>query len=82
VAETLGIQLDRDPDALISEEAESNHAHRPSMLQDALARRPTEIGALNGGIVQAGADTGVPTPLHAAITALITGLEAGWTSPR
>jgi 2-dehydropantoate 2-reductase len=82
VAETLGIQLDRDPDALISEEAERNHAHRPSMLQDALARRPTEIGALNGGIVQAGADTGVPTPLHAAITALVTGLEAGWTSPR
>ena len=78
VAETLGIVLDRDPDALISEEAERNYAHKPSMLQDALAHRPTEIGALNGGIVQAGADAGVPTPLHAAITALVTGLEAGW----
>ena len=79
VAETLGIALDRDPDALITEEAERNYAHTPSMLQDALAHRPTEIGALNGGIVQAGADAGVPTPLHAAITALVTGLEAGWS---
>ena len=35
------------------------------MLQDALAHRPTEIDALNGGIVHAGAAAGVPTPLHA-----------------
>jgi len=48
------------------------------MLQDVLARRPTEIDALNGGIVRAGAQAGVPTPLHAAIAALIAGLEAGW----
>ena len=48
------------------------------MLLDSLSNRPTDIGALNGGIVQAGADAGVPTPLHAAITALVTGLEAGW----
>jgi 2-dehydropantoate 2-reductase len=78
VADALGIALDRDPDALISEEAERNYAHQPSMLQDALAHRPTEVGVLNGGIVQAGAGAGVPTPLHAAITALIGGLEAGW----
>jgi 2-dehydropantoate 2-reductase len=82
VADALGVVLDRDPDALISEEAERNYGHKASMLQDVLARRPTEIAVLNGGIVEAGAAAGVPTPLHAAITALVTGLEAGWTSPR
>ena len=30
------------------------------MLQDVLAKRPTEIAALNGGIVQFGKQTGRP----------------------
>jgi 2-dehydropantoate 2-reductase len=78
VADALGITLDSDPDELIGRAAVENHDHRPSMLQDAAAHRPTEIDALNGGIVRAGAAAGVPTPLHAAIAALIAGLEAGW----
>ena len=78
VADALGIRLDSDPDELISKAARENHQHKPSMLQDALARRPTEIDALNGGIVRAGEQAGVPTPLHATIAALIAGLEAGW----
>jgi 2-dehydropantoate 2-reductase len=80
VADALGITLDGDPDALITRAAAENHAHKPSMLQDALAHRPTEIDALNGGIVRAGAQAGVPTPLHAQVAALIAGLEAGWAS--
>ena len=51
------------------------------MLQDVLAGRPTEIGALNGGIVQAAQAVGVPTPLHAAIAALVSGLEANGHHP-
>ncbi len=78
VADALGITLDSDPDELIGRAAVENHDHRPSMLQDAAAHRPTEIDALNGGIVRAGAAAGVPTPLHATIAALIAGLEAGW----
>lgn len=78
VAEALGIELDADPDALISKAARDNYHHRPSMLQDALAHRLTEIDALNGGIVRAGEEAGVPTPVHAAVAALIAGLEAGW----
>ena len=65
-----------DPDAVISRAARENHGHRPSMLQDVLAGRPTEIAALNGGIVVAGEAAGVPTPLHAAIAALVAGREA------
>jgi 2-dehydropantoate 2-reductase len=75
VADALGIVLDADPDALITQAAHDNYNHRPSMLQDVLAQRPTEIDALNGGIVRAGAAAGVSTPLHAAIAALVTGLE-------
>jgi 2-dehydropantoate 2-reductase len=78
VADALGITLDRDPDELISQAAIDNHQHKPSMLQDALARRPTEIEALNGGIVRAGRTTGVPTPLHATIAALIAGMETAY----
>ena len=78
VADALGIALDEDPVELVARAARSNHQHKPSMLQDVLAHRPTEIDALNGGIVRAGAEVGVPTPLHATIAALIAGLEAGW----
>jgi 2-dehydropantoate 2-reductase len=78
VADALGITLDDDPDELISRAARENHQHKPSMLQDALAHRPTEIDALNGGIVRAGEQVGVPTPLHATIAALIAGMQAGW----
>jgi 2-dehydropantoate 2-reductase len=48
------------------------------MLQDALARRPTEIEALSGGIVRCGRDAGVATPLSEAIVALILGMERAW----
>ncbi len=78
VADALGIVLDADPDAVISRAARENHDHKPSMLQDVLAGRRTEIGALNGGIVAAGEAAGVPTPLHAAIAALVAGREAGY----
>jgi 2-dehydropantoate 2-reductase len=78
VAAALGIALEDDPDALVSRAAAENHGHRPSMLQDVQARRPTEIGALNGGIVRAACAAGVPAPLHAAIAALVEGLEAGY----
>ena len=51
----------------------------PGMLQDALAKRATEVAALNGGIVKFGQENGIPTPLNEAIWALILGLEHSWT---
>jgi 2-dehydropantoate 2-reductase len=79
VAHALSIGLDADPEALIDEAARTNFAHRPSMLQDAEARRPTEIATLNGAIADEGRRAGVPTPRHDAILALIRGLEHSWT---
>jgi 2-dehydropantoate 2-reductase len=80
VAAALGITLDSDPDALVDHAARVAYDHRASMLQDALVHRPTEIDALNGGIVRFGAEQGVPTPLNEAIVALIVGMERAWTS--
>jgi 2-dehydropantoate 2-reductase len=79
VADALGITLDDDPMALIDAAFSHAHGHQPSMLQDALARRRTEIDVLNGGIVRMGRETGVPTPLNQAVTALVDGLERSWT---
>ena len=80
VADALGITLDSDPEALVDHAAAVAYDHRASMLQDALARRPTEIDALNGGIVRFGSELGVPTPLNEAIVALIRGMEHAWST--
>jgi 2-dehydropantoate 2-reductase len=81
VAAAQGIELDADPEELIDHAARRDVAydHKASMLQDVEARRQTEVDYLNGGIVRFGQEHGVPTPLNAAIWALVKGLEAAWT---
>jgi 2-dehydropantoate 2-reductase len=81
VARALEIEFDEDPAVLNERAARLNPDHRPSMLQDVQRRRPTEIATLNGGIVDAGRRTGVATPLHASVAALIEGLERSWAIP-
>jgi 2-dehydropantoate 2-reductase len=80
VAAAQGIELDADPAELIDYAARPDVAyrHKASMLQDAEARRATEIDYLNGGIVRFGREHGVPTPLNEAMTALIKGMERAW----
>ena len=78
VADALGITLDSDPDALIDFGREKAYQHPPSMLTDVLNERATEIDALNGGIVHLGKELGIATPLNAAITEIIKGLEFSW----
>jgi 2-dehydropantoate 2-reductase len=46
-------------------------AHRSSMRQDLEAGRRTEVDAIGGAIVRAGARTGVPTPVNARLVAAI-----------
>ena len=81
VAAAQGIELDADPEELIDHAARKDVAydHKASMLQDVEARRPTEVDYLNGGIVRFGREYGIPTPLNAAIQALVKGVEASWT---
>jgi len=85
LAETLavcaaaGIELTRDPAESVQEAIQEAFWHKPSMLQDVLARRPTEIDVLNGGVAAQGRELDVPTPGHDAMVALVRGLESSWT---
>lgn len=78
IAEALGVTLDSDPDALLDYGREKAYQHPPSMLTDVLNKRVTEIDALNGGIARIGEELGIPTPLNAAMTDIIKGLEYSW----
>ena len=51
--------------------------HKPSMLQDLLQGRCTEVGALNGAIVARGKACGIETPVNAILENLITLAERG-----
>lgn len=78
VSKALGVTLDGDPVALLEYGKKVAYNHKPSMLQDVLAKRATEIDALNGGIARIGKQVGVPTPLNDAMTVMIKGLEFSW----
>jgi 2-dehydropantoate 2-reductase len=81
VCAAAGIGLTRDPAEAVAEAVAEAFWHKPSMLQDVLARRPTEIDVLNGGIAAEGRRRGVATPGHDAMVALVHGLERSWSPP-
>jgi 2-dehydropantoate 2-reductase len=51
------------------------------MLQDVLARRRTEVQAINGQLVSHGRWLKIPTPINTLLTNLIKALESGFDSP-
>lgn len=55
--------------------------HRPSMGQDMVKGRRTEIQQLNGFIVAKGKEMGVATPANAALTDIVTRVEKGELKP-
>lgn len=46
-----------------------------SMLQDTLAKRPTEVDFINGAIVREGNKAGIPTPVNLLLTCLVKTLQ-------
>src|ERR1041385_5615810 len=56
-------------------------AHRPSMGQDMVKGRRTEIEFLNGLVVGKGKELGVSTPANAALTDIVTRVEKGELQP-
>jgi len=54
---------------------------RPSMAQDILKGRRTEIDAMNGFIAVKGASVGVAAPSHARLTQIVTKVERGEVKP-
>jgi 2-dehydropantoate 2-reductase len=55
--------------------------HRPSMGQDMIKGRRTEIEFLNGFIVRKGEEIGLPTPANAALTDIVKRVERGELQP-
>jgi 2-dehydropantoate 2-reductase len=76
VAEAKGVRIGGDPVEKVYEVAEATAANRSSMLQDIDRCRRTEIGALNGAVVEMGRQLGVDTPVNEALTAAVLGLES------
>ncbi len=56
-------------------------AHRPSMGQDMVKGRRTEIEFLNGFVVGKGKEAGVPTHANAALTDIVRRVEKGDLKP-
>jgi len=78
-AEAAGVQLGEDPWEMNVLATRRGHAHRPSMLEDVEAKRPTEIDLINGALVREAARANVPVPLHRALYALVKAKEASYS---
>lgn len=77
VAQAIGVAADLDkPSRNVGNAISHHHGHKPSMLQDVLAGRPTEIAAINGAVVAAAAKAGVSVPCTEVMLTLIRLIEA------
>ena len=88
VAAAAGVTLHDDPWEMNvlavarGETAHSDYAHRPSMLEDVLARRATEIEFITGALVREAARVGVAVPLSTAMYRLVRARETSWEPSR
>ena len=74
-AQAAGIRLPyTDAPAELEAVLRRTAANRASMLQDIEAGRPTEIEAINGAVVRAADERGVPVPVNRLLLALIRSL--------
>ena len=80
VAEAMGIPVDRyRVTATIGNALKHHLHHKPSMLQDVLAGRATEIGNINGAVVERGAQAGIATPVNGVLADLVRMIERAGT---
>jgi 2-dehydropantoate 2-reductase len=75
-AEGLAVSPER-AHATIDHALDHHGGHKPSMLQDLLARRRTEIETLNGAVVRAAERHGIAAPRTEALYALVKMAEEG-----
>ena len=80
--ETLddGAKMD-EVDGMIAEAGKTIGTGRPSLAQDVMKGRKTEVEYLNGYVARKGKEAGVPTPVNSAIVELTKRLEAGELEP-
>jgi 2-dehydropantoate 2-reductase len=80
VARGTGIELG-GMRRVILETAVATADNRSSMLQDLNARRPTEVDAIHGAVLAAGAQVGLAAPAIQVIAALIRAKEKTVANP-
>jgi 2-dehydropantoate 2-reductase len=78
-AAAAGVELWEDPWEMNVLATRRGSAHRPSMLEDVEAHRPTEIESITGALVREAGRLGVPVPLHTALYALVKAKEASYS---
>lgn len=72
VAAACGVAVDQARVRAIIAHAWAEHGpHQPSMLQDVIAGRPTEIDTIAGALAERGAAHGVATPVLDTLTRLV-----------
>jgi 2-dehydropantoate 2-reductase len=77
VADALGVMLPYDdPVAQVKKVCEATATNRASMLQDILRGARTEIGAINGAIVDRAEPLGIPTPVNRFLYRIVRAIEA------
>ena len=81
VAAAVGVELHDDPWEMNVLATQRGSAHYPSMLEDAVAHRATEIELITGSIVREAARHDVPAPLNTLLYTLVRGKEASWQAP-
>jgi 2-dehydropantoate 2-reductase len=74
-AKGIGVDPQRCASAVLHA-IETHHGHKPSMLQDILARRRTEIESINGAVVLAARELNVPVVHTEVLLQLVRLLEA------
>jgi 2-dehydropantoate 2-reductase len=79
-ARAAGVELHEDPWEMNVLATQRGHAHRPSMLEDVTAHRPTEIELITGALVREAARAGVAAPLHTALYELVKAKEASYSA--
>ncbi len=79
VAQVEGIPLtEADLDSMVKLVDSLNPAGKPSMLQDAEAKRPSEVELFGGTIVRLGRKHGIPTPFNDFLYKAIKDMEAAY----
>ena len=72
IGQASGINFSfRDPVQYVSDFTSKMPDARPSMLLDHHARRPSEVDAINGMVVELGEKLGIDTPYNETLTAIV-----------
>lgn len=81
VAIAHGLEVSSDTIHSNLDHAMDHHLdHKPSMLQDMLAKRPTEIDSINGHVIRIAGQHGIPVPNVQALDTLVRLKEVSLTN--